>query len=73
MFHVHSNILKLYSQYFFSFLDAPSSSTPVPGTAFKYDWTTKVFDEGQDWQLVSNNDEVCCFFYRGIWIYKLCE
>jgi hypothetical protein len=31
----------------------------MPGTALKYGWTTKVVDEGQDWQLVSNNDKVC--------------
>jgi hypothetical protein len=57
--HVHSTILKIYSHFFFSYLDAPGSAIAIPGTAFKYDWTTKVVDEGQDWQLVSNNDKVC--------------
>ena len=57
-FHVHSSVLKLYSHYFYTYLDAPGSPTAVPGTAFKYDWTTKVVDDGADWQLVSNNDKV---------------
>jgi hypothetical protein len=58
LFHVHSSILKLYSHYFFSYLDALGSPTAVAGTAFKYDWTTKVVDAGGDWQLVSNNEKV---------------
>ncbi|KAH8801164.1 hypothetical protein F5882DRAFT_514465 [Hyaloscypha sp. PMI_1271] len=57
LFHVHSSILKLYSHYFFSYLDALGSPTAVAGTAFKYDWTTKVVDAGGDWQLVSNNEK----------------
>ena len=48
MIHVHSTVLKMHSHYFFSYLDAPGSAIAIPGTAFKYDWTTKVVDEGQD-------------------------
>jgi hypothetical protein len=58
IFHVHSTVLKMYSHYFFSYLDSPGSPTPVQGTTLKYDWATKVVDEGGDWQLVSNNDKV---------------
>ncbi len=59
MIHVHSTVLKMHSHFFFSYLDAPGSAIAIPGTAFKYYWTMKVVYEGQDWQLVSNNDKVC--------------
>lgn len=53
-FHVHSTILKMHSHYFFNFLDsADESNLSGDTTKFKYDWVTKVDDDGEGWQLVS--------------------
>jgi len=56
--HVHSIVLKMHSQFFYSFLDAPGSAAPIVRTNFKYSWITKVLDDGKGWQLVSKNDKV---------------
>jgi hypothetical protein len=54
MFHVHSVILKLHSEFFFKFLDSPEKMIPgvliAPG--FKYEWVTKVDEDGEGWGLV---------------------
>ncbi|KAH7403260.1 hypothetical protein BKA64DRAFT_641262 [Cadophora sp. MPI-SDFR-AT-0126] len=58
-FLVHSTILKLYSQYFATYMDSAdkvkSTTAGDSGlsTAFQYEWVTKVLDGGTDWQLVS--------------------
>lgn len=60
VFHVHSVILKLNSHYFYTFLDsADKVDTPASGsTQFRYDWVTKVDDDGKGWQLVANGPDV---------------
>ena len=47
-FHVHSVILKLYSAFFAKFLDSPDKAHPqtVPVGRFKYEWVSKVDDDG---------------------------
>ncbi|RDW69603.1 hypothetical protein BP6252_08623 [Coleophoma cylindrospora] len=52
-FHVHSVILKLYSNYFRKFLDCPERHPPAvaqTGSAFKYDYIA-VVDEDNIWGL----------------------
>jgi len=52
-FHVHSMVLKMHSAFFFKFLDSPDKTPPetvAPG-AFKYEWATKI-DEDGSWSLV---------------------
>jgi len=52
-FHVHSTILKLHSAFFFKFLDSADkrpADTVAPGS-FKYEWITKI-DEDGSWSLV---------------------
>lgn len=64
VFHVSSTILKMHSQYFFKFLD---SADKVIGTGhgdFKYDWVTKIVDDGKDWQLVAAGTSVRCSMQR---------
>lgn len=47
-YHVHSMILKLYSNYFRKFLDSPdkSGNASSPSTEFRYDYATAVDDDG---------------------------
>tara|TARA_R110002060_G_scaffold12662_1_gene18027 strand:+ start:1294 stop:1518 length:225 start_codon:yes stop_codon:yes gene_type:complete len=50
---VSTAVLKMHSQYFFKFLD---SADKVGGTGhgdFKYDWITKIVDDGKDWHVVA--------------------
>jgi hypothetical protein len=52
-FHVHSVVLKMHSAFFFKFLDSldkKPTDTVAPG-AFKYEWVTKI-DEDGSWFLV---------------------
>jgi hypothetical protein len=52
-FHVHSVVLKMHSAFFFKFLDSPDKASPAtvaPGV-FKYEWVTKI-DEDGSWSLV---------------------
>jgi hypothetical protein len=53
-FHIHSTILKLYSEYFRKFLDSPekpSTSSSNPSTTqFKYDYIS-IVDEDGEWGL----------------------
>ncbi|PVH87080.1 hypothetical protein DL98DRAFT_525825 [Cadophora sp. DSE1049] len=68
VFHVHSPILKLYSQYFATYLDSAdkakstASSGPGAATAFQYEWVTKVLDGGSDWQLVCAGPNTARFY-----------
>ncbi|KAH7403261.1 hypothetical protein BKA64DRAFT_743874 [Cadophora sp. MPI-SDFR-AT-0126] len=52
VFHVSSAVLKMHSQYFFKFLDSADKAFGSGHGDFKYDWVTKIVDEGDDWQLV---------------------
>ncbi|RDW76122.1 hypothetical protein BP5796_06943 [Coleophoma crateriformis] len=60
-FHVHSTIMKLHSAFFRRFLDSPDKtadpSMPVRRGAFKYNWITKV-DEDGSWALVSDTSQL---------------
>jgi hypothetical protein len=61
-FHVHSVILKIHSAFFSKFLDSADKTAtltnPTPVGCFKYEWVTKV-DEDGTWGLVAGNrDEV---------------
>lgn len=58
-FHVHPTILKLYSHFFFTFFDsADKSGGSSESGGFKYEWVTKVVDDGNDWQLVCKGPNV---------------
>ncbi|PVH87081.1 hypothetical protein DL98DRAFT_581811 [Cadophora sp. DSE1049] len=52
VFHVSSTILKMHSQYFYKFLDSTDKAAGTGHGGFKYDWVTKIVDDGKDWQLV---------------------
>lgn len=56
-FHVSSAILKLYSDFFNTFLDSPDKSDTggAPNTKFKYNWVTKVDEDGEGWMLTSSD------------------
>jgi hypothetical protein len=63
-YHVHSILLKLYSEFFRKFLDSPDKITGerAAGSGFRYFWATEVDQDGKDWHLVavsSQNSEVC--------------
>ncbi|CAG8955889.1 hypothetical protein HYFRA_00008739 [Hymenoscyphus fraxineus] len=45
-YHVHSTILKLYSNYFRKFLDSPDKPGSSPSSLFKYEYVTVVDDDG---------------------------
>ncbi|TVY18350.1 hypothetical protein LARI1_G004431 [Lachnellula arida] len=46
-YHVHSNILKLYSAFFRTFLDSPDK-TPAPASAlFRYEYVSVIDDDGE--------------------------
>jgi hypothetical protein len=58
-FHVHSSILKLNSHYFLTFFDsADKLQSPAFTDGFKYEWITKVVDDGMDWHLVCKGPKV---------------
>jgi hypothetical protein len=60
-FHVHSVVLKLHSNFFYAFLtSADKNSTGAEGP-FKYEWITKVVDDGKDWRLVCKGRKVSSF------------
>jgi hypothetical protein len=59
-FHVHSVVLKLHSHFFYTFFDSADKSG-TRGGAFKYEWVTKVVDDGKDWQLVCKGPKVNSF------------
>jgi len=58
-FRVHSVLLKAHSAFFGRFLDSPdkasdmdlSSASPVSG--FKYEWVTKIDEDGAGWNLIA--------------------
>ncbi|KAH9215144.1 hypothetical protein DL95DRAFT_364805 [Leptodontidium sp. 2 PMI_412] len=54
VFHVHSTILRLHSQYFYKFLDSADKAAGMSNEGFKYDWVTKIVDGGKDWQLAGD-------------------
>jgi hypothetical protein len=58
-FHVHSTILKANSILFRTFLDSADKdvSTKANGK-FKYEWITRVDEDGNDWHLVCDNTQV---------------
>jgi hypothetical protein len=66
VFHVHSHILKLHSHFFFTFFDsadktrAQGSTGGTSSNGFKYEWVTKIVDNGADWQLASKGPNVSC-------------
>lgn len=58
-YHVHSDVLKLQSEYFFKFLDSPDKENlPSTETRFKYEWVTKVDDDGEGWMLTCAGPKV---------------
>jgi hypothetical protein len=65
-FHVHLVVLKLHSHFFYTFFDSADKSSTGVGGAFKYEWVTKVVDDGMDWQLVCKGQNVSCFHALGI-------
>jgi hypothetical protein len=66
MFHAHLSILKLNSHFFFTLFDsadktsAQAAAGGPPSKGFKYEWVTKIVDNGADWQLVSKGPNVSC-------------
>lgn len=47
VFHVHSVILKLHSNFFFKFLDSPDNSAAVPVQGgLRYEWVAKGDEDG---------------------------
>ncbi|KAL2063653.1 hypothetical protein VTL71DRAFT_5458 [Oculimacula yallundae] len=52
-FHLSSTVLKMNSQFFDRYLDS-ADKTPQSnaGRIYKYEWVTKVLENGEDWQLV---------------------
>jgi hypothetical protein len=64
VFYVHSQILKLHSHFFFTFFDSADKKVTKRAaggqsdTTFKYEWVTKIVDNGEDWQLVSKGANV---------------
>ncbi|TVY93029.1 hypothetical protein LAWI1_G004291, partial [Lachnellula willkommii] len=50
-FHVHSSYLKLHSAFFRKFLDSPEKEIVATSSGFRYEWVTKV-DEDGTWSLV---------------------
>jgi hypothetical protein len=52
-FHVHSVVLKMHPAFFFKFLDSLDKppTNPVGPRDFKYEWVTKI-DEDGSWPLV---------------------
>ena len=64
IFHVSSAVLKMHSQYFFKFLDPADKVVGTDQGGFKYDWVTKIVDDGKDWQLVAAGPNVCCSVRR---------
>lgn len=70
-YHVHSVVLKLHSAYFWKFLDSPDKTDDPPtGTAFKYEWVTKVDEEDKSgWQLVCAGPKVKDQFDQSITIH----
>jgi hypothetical protein len=60
-FHVHSVVLKLHSHFFYTFFDSADKNSSGVGGAFKYEWVTKVVDDGKDWQLVCKGPKVSSF------------
>jgi hypothetical protein len=60
-FHVHSVVLKLHSHFFYTFFDSADKNNTGSGGTFKYEWVTKVVDDGKDWQLVCKGPKVSSF------------
>ena len=59
-FHVHSQILQEYIPFFRKFLtSADKAGQPLPASGFKYDWITKVDEDGKGWGPVNNDSKVC--------------
>jgi hypothetical protein len=56
-FHVHSLVLKSQSEFFYKYLDSPDKVPLGPLAEFKYQWVTKV-DEDGTWSLVAENEQV---------------
>lgn len=50
-FHVHSTMLRIHSAFFRKFLDSIDKQPPAPGALFKYDYITKIEEDGT-WVLV---------------------
>lgn len=64
VFHVHPVILKLNSAFFFKFLDSPDKENAAPASGgLKYEWITKV-DEDGTWGLVVAVDGKVSAFNR---------
>ncbi|PMD38370.1 hypothetical protein L207DRAFT_585272 [Hyaloscypha variabilis F] len=69
-YHVHSILLKLYSEFFRKFLDSPDKITGerAAGSGFRYFWATEVDQDGKDCHLAavsSQNSERLGTTYRG--------
>lgn len=45
-FHVHSQKLKECSAFFFKFMDSPDKATAATKGLFKYEWVTKIDEDG---------------------------
>jgi hypothetical protein len=59
-FHVHSAVLKVNSIFFRTFLDSVDKENSIVSTAgkFKYEWVTKIDEDGKGWHLVCDNAKV---------------
>jgi hypothetical protein len=68
-FHVHSVVLKLHSHFFYTFFDSADKSSTGGEGASKYEWVTKVVDNGMGWQLVCKGPNVSCFHTLESWAY----
>jgi hypothetical protein len=56
-FHVHSLVLKSQSMFFYKYLDSPDKHTTIYHGQFKYNWVTKV-DEDGSWSLIAKTEKV---------------
>lgn len=58
-FHTHSAVLRLYSEYFFKFLDSVDKTLVASPSLFLYEWVTKVDMDGSGWMLTCAGAKVC--------------
>lgn len=57
-FHVHSYLLKHHSQFFRNFMDSPEKKVTSTNPKFKYEWSSRVEENGDSWALVCGPTEV---------------
>ncbi|KAF7958336.1 hypothetical protein EAE96_001887 [Botrytis aclada] len=49
--HVHSQVLKLYTSFFRTFLDSPDKKSAEPSAEFRYEWISEIEGDGE-WHMV---------------------